>query len=117
MLQSASHRSPLRSNRVRDKKVDERGNAPIRSRERKRAVAGRARRIHFQDRGSGHIVLVVDGAGFAAVQVASVTDEGDRANHLTYSYARILLIGRCFHESLTSASRTRSNPAFSSVLL
>src|ERR1017187_3699235 len=68
----------------------------------------RARRIHFQDRGSGHIVLVVDGAGFAAVQVASVADEGDRVNHLTYSYARILLIGRCFHESLTSASRTHN---------
>ena len=28
----------------------------------------RAREVHFQDRGSGHIVLVVDGAGFAAVQ-------------------------------------------------
>src|ERR1039458_8958069 len=41
----------------------------------------RARRIHFQDRGSGHIVLVVDGAGFAAVQVASVADEGDQVNH------------------------------------
>src|ERR1035441_6063039 len=66
----------------------------------------RARRIHFQDRGSGHIVLVVDGAGFAAVQVASVADEGDRVNHLTYSYARILSIGRCFEESPTSASRT-----------
>src|ERR1017187_4918621 len=53
----------------------------------------RARRIHFQDRGSGHIVLVFDGAGFAAVQVASVADEGDRVIHgpapiLPLSYVR-----------------------------
>src|ERR1035441_3162329 len=54
----------------------------------------RARRIHFQDRGSGHIVLVVDGAGFAAVQVASVADEGDQVNH-----------GPQFYRSLTFAAR------------
>src|ERR1035437_2993182 len=41
----------------------------------------RARGILFQDRGSGHVVLEVDGAGFAAVQVTSVANEGDQVGH------------------------------------
>jgi hypothetical protein len=41
----------------------------------------RARGILFQDRGSGHVVLEVDGAGFAAVQVTSVANEGDHVGH------------------------------------
>src|ERR1019366_2214586 len=35
---------------------------------------------------------------------------------LTYSYARVLSVGRCFHESLTSPSRTRPTPHLSDVL-
>src|SRR5450759_5402453 len=40
-----------------------------------------ARGIPFQNRGSRHIVYGVDGAGFAAVQVASVAGKGDYVNH------------------------------------
>jgi hypothetical protein len=41
----------------------------------------RARGIFVQDRGSGHVVLEVDGAGCAAVKVTSVADEGDQVGH------------------------------------
>jgi hypothetical protein len=40
-----------------------------------------ARGIYFQDRGSRGIVPTIDGAGFAAVQVASVASQGDQVNH------------------------------------
>jgi hypothetical protein len=40
-----------------------------------------ARGIHFQDRGSRHIVLAVDGAGFTAVQVVSVSGKHDQVDH------------------------------------
>ena len=40
-----------------------------------------ARGIYFQDRGSRGIVPAVDGAGFTAVQVASVASKGDQVNH------------------------------------
>ena len=42
---------------------------------------GGARGIYFQDRGSRGIVPAVDGAGFTAVQVASVASKGDQVNH------------------------------------
>ena len=37
--------------------------------------------IHFQNRGSRGIVIAVDGAGFAALQVASIAGEGDQVSH------------------------------------
>jgi hypothetical protein len=40
-----------------------------------------ARGICLQDRGSSGIVPAVDGAGYAAVQVASVAGKGDQVNH------------------------------------
>jgi hypothetical protein len=36
-----------------------------------------ARGIYFEDWGSGGIMVTVDGAGFAAVQVASVASKGE----------------------------------------
>lgn len=36
-----------------------------------------ARRIYFQDRSSRGIVAAIDGAGFAAVQMAPITSKGD----------------------------------------
>ena len=36
-----------------------------------------ARGIYFQDRGPGHIVFAVDGAGFTAVRVVSVAGKRD----------------------------------------
>jgi hypothetical protein len=92
-----------------------------------------ARGICLQDRGSSGIVPAADGAGYAAVQVASVAGKGDQVNHwicpkfyrsLTVAalpgrgsarsrlclkyYARILSIGRHFRKSRTSMSRTLS---------
>jgi hypothetical protein len=40
-----------------------------------------ARGICLQDRGSSGIVPAVDGAGYAAVQMASVASKGDQVNH------------------------------------
>ena len=39
------------------------------------------RRILLQHRGSRHIVRAIDGAGFAAVYVATVAGKGDQAGH------------------------------------
>jgi len=40
-----------------------------------------ARWIRFQERSSTHIVRAVDGARFAAVQVASVAGKGNQVSH------------------------------------
>ena len=45
---------------VRDKKVDERGNAPIRSRERKRVVAGSSLKFVGLEHGHGIALLPND---------------------------------------------------------
>src|ERR1019366_5636302 len=84
-----------------------------------------------QNRGSSNIVCEIDGAGFAAAQVATLPGKSDPGTPrnvtpiltlpthrvprwrlcLKYSYARIFPIGRHLHESLTSMSRTHAGHA------